>query len=211
MNKPAGLQPDRSTAAYNHKLYKPRRVSLNSDIMTIHIHYRPMKEVRELPPRIRIIEPELRNEHPVDRYLTAVDQEIQAAHAPSAYAGLGDIAATVFANQHAQHETKTRHLAKLVYERVALGNRQVQEVDEGIDKLRARIPLQPRGPGNYVDGTLNEAERRILDLEKQKRALQLTLWRDTVDLRTNLLTERVEQQAMDRRLSLLSGGAYGDR
>jgi hypothetical protein len=51
-------------------------------------------------------------------------------------------------------------------------------------------------------------------LRKQKRALQLTLWRDTVELRTNLLTERVEQRALDRRLSLLSGGANmatGDR
>jgi len=179
--------------------------------MTMRINYRPVKEIRVLPPRIRIIEPELENTTPAERYLSAMDQAISAAHPIPLYGALGDIAATVFGNQQAQQETKTRHLAELIYERLALGKRQMQDVDQSIEQLRRLIPLRPCGPGHYVDGTLNEAERRILDLERQKRALELTLWRDTVELRTNVLTERVEQHALRRRLALLGGGSYGDR
>jgi hypothetical protein len=205
------LAPAATGAPVHRKVYKLPCVSLGSDTMTIRIHYRPVQEIRALPSRIRIIEPELDPTTPVDRYLGAIDQAISAAHPAPQYEGLFDIAATVFGNQQAQHETKTRHLAHLIYERLALGKRQLQDVDQSIEHLRGQIPLRPRGPGHYVDGTLNEAERLIFDLERQKRALELTLWRDTVELRTSVLTERVEQHALRRRLSVLGGGLYGDR
>lgn len=179
--------------------------------MTFNMHYRLVREIGVLPPRIRIIEPELEKTGPVERYLSAMDSSISAAHPAPLYDGLGGIAATVLGNQQAQHETKTRQLAGLIYERLALNKRQMQDVDDSIEQLRRLAPMRPRGPGHYVDGTLNEVERRILDLEKQKRALELTVWRDTVELRTDVLTERVEQHAMRRRLSLLTGGPYGDQ
>jgi len=195
----------------DRNVYKLPCVPLASDTMTLRIDYRPVKEIRVLPPRIRVIEPEQEKMAPAERYLDAMDRAISAAHPTRLYGGLGDIAATVFGNQQAQQETKTRHLAELIYERLALGKRQLRDVDVSIEQLRHLMPLRPRGPGRYVDGTLNEAERRILDLERQKRALELTLWRDTVELRTNVLIERLEHDALRRRLALLAGGPYGGR
>jgi hypothetical protein len=64
--------------------------------MTMRYRHAPLKVIREIPPRIRIVQPEHRYEHPVDRYLNAVDQEIQQSAPDHPYAGLGNIAATVF-------------------------------------------------------------------------------------------------------------------
>lgn len=176
--------------------------------MTQTIHYRTVKEIRSLEPRIRIIYPEP-PKSPAARYLESLDRAIAVTQPASRYQFLGNIAATVLGNQQAQQEAKARHLAGLIEERLALQRRQMDEIHAEIDQLRTKIPLRPRSPGNYPDGTLTEAERRIQDLERQKRALELTLWRDTVELRTGVLTERIEQHAMERRLSLLSGGALG--
>ena len=38
--------------------------------------------------------------------------------------------------------------------------------------------------------------------------MQLTLWRDTLDLRKELVTERGEYQATRRRMDFLGGGTY---
>lgn len=176
--------------------------------MTQTMHYRTVKEIRPLEPRIRIIEPEP-PKPPAALYLEQLDQTIRASTSVPHYELLGGIAAAALGNQQAQQEAKSRNLAALIQERIALDRRQVQEINEEIELLRAKIPLRPRCPGQYADGTLNEAERRILDLGRQKRALELTLWRDTVELRSDVLTERIEQHAMERRLALISGGALG--
>ncbi|MCC6360670.1 MAG: hypothetical protein IT450_18170 [Phycisphaerales bacterium] len=176
--------------------------------MTQTIHYRPVKEIRTLEPRIRVIYSEP-PKSPAARYLESLDQAIAVTQPASRSEFLGNIAATVLGNQQAQQEAKAHHLAGLIEERIALGRRQMDDIHAEIDELRTRIPLRPRCPGSYPDGSLTEAERRIQDLERQKRALELTLWRDTVELRTGVLTERIEQHAMERRLSLLSGGPLG--
>ena len=178
--------------------------------MTQTLHYRNVKFIRVLEPRVRLVEPEPRKE-PAAQYLDTLDRGIAAAQPAARYDFLGGIAATVMGNQQATQEAKTRHLATLIEERLALGRRQVQDINDEIELLRSKIPLRPRSPGQYPDGTVSEAERRIFDLERQKRALELTLWRDTVELRTNVLTERVEQHAMQRRLGFLMGGSLGER
>ena len=59
------------------------------------------------------------------------------------------------------------------------------------------------------DGELNDVERGILDLEKQKRFLELALWRDTQELRTALVDARREGALTRRRVTYLGGGSYG--
>ncbi|MBI3835982.1 MAG: hypothetical protein HY287_16775 [Planctomycetes bacterium] len=47
-------------------------------------------------------------------------------------------------------------------------------------------------------------ERQILHLERQNRALEVALWRDTKELCSTLLEERREQEGMKRRLGYLA-------
>ena len=56
--------------------------------------------------------------------------------------------------------------------------------------------------------SVSEVERQILNLEWQKRALELALWKDTHELRSNLVEERREQDSTRRRIDYLVGGEY---
>ena len=51
-----------------------------------------------------------------------------------------------------------------------------------------------------------DVEKEILDLERQKRALEVTPWRDIQELRVAVADERREQHATRRRIDFLAGG-----
>ena len=178
--------------------------------MTIRLHYRTISSYRELPPRCRIIYPEEDSRSPSERYLAGVDSLLGAARARLTYANPYDLVSLVFANQAATHEVASRHLAQLIEERRALTARHLAEVQRRLDELMERRPLRPRWR-SYDDGTLTDVEREILNLEMQKRALEVTLWRDTHELRTAVVSERREQDATRRRISYLAGGSDADQ
>ena len=69
-----------------------------------------------------------------------------------------------------------------------------------------RRPLRLRTAFTVETGELNDVERAILDLEKQKRALEVALWRDTQELRGTVVTEHQEADETKRRMSYLTGG-----
>jgi hypothetical protein len=163
---------------------------------------------RELPPRMRIVYPEDCGKDPVDRYLEKLDQTL--GHADRyAQVDPSDLVSLVFANRAAQHELTSRQAASLIHERAELAKRHLADIQQRLDELAERRPLRrPYGPAAFRDRTEAELERQILDLEKQRRDVQITLWRDTLDLRKELVTERGEYRATRRRIDFLGGGTH---
>jgi hypothetical protein len=172
--------------------------------MTMRFHYRTISSYRILPPRWKYVNEDQDCRSPTDRYLAQVDRGLQAARAHVPSSGT-DIASLVFANQLLGHEASSRQAAHLIEERRALTEKQLRDVQWRIDELWERKPFRPRGPGFHDDASLTEVERQILNLEWQKRALELALWRDTQELRANLVKERSEREATRRRISYLVG------
>ena len=177
--------------------------------MTMRIGYRTITSYRILPAKWKIVEEEPEYGSPADRYLRRVDESLRDAHRPLPYRNPDDIVSLVFANQSLKHDLTSRQLAEVIEERRALNETHLRDVKWRLDELLDRKPLRRRGPGFHDDHSLTEVERQILDLEKQKRALALTLWRDTHELRASLVEERRERYATNRRIEYLGGGDDG--
>jgi hypothetical protein len=187
----------------------PYHLSPQSDTMTQRFHYQTISSYRVLPPKWRIIEPEVSKLSPVERYLQQVDQALADARPKPSYQDPDDLVSWVFADQIMTHEVSTRQLAHLIEERRALNQRHLDDVQWRLDGLMERRPLRLRNAFTVDDGELNDVERSILDLEKQKRFLELALWRDTQELRTALVDARREGALTRRRVTYLGGGNYG--
>lgn len=195
----------------NPNLYKqanPLRVTAELHKI-MKIGYRTIASYRVLPPKWKIVGEEREYGSPADRYLRKIDESLHDAHRPIPYGGSDDIVSLVFANQSLKHELTSRQLAEVIEERRALNEKHLRDVKWRLHELLKRKPLRPRGPGFYDDHSLTEVERQILDLEKQNRALELTLWRDTHELRASLVEERRERHATNRRLDFLGGEQDG--
>jgi hypothetical protein len=172
-------------------------------------HYRTVTEIRELPPRWRIVEEERDYRSPTDRYLDRVDKSLQEAQSRVSNGTANDVVSLVFGNQAISHEVTSGHLAFLVAERRALTERHLNEVQWRLDELFERKPFRRQGPVFPDDASLTDVERQILMLEFQKRALELDLFRDTQELRTSLVNERRDRETTRRRIGYLAGRAYG--
>lgn len=177
--------------------------------MTIRFHYSTISSYRELPPRWSLVPREGDGVHSADDYLQQVDQLLQDTRtrvsAPATAYG-SDLVATIFSNQAATHEVSSRHSATLIDERRALARRHLSDIQWRLDALLERRPLRrPYAISVPQQEKLaNDLERQILDLEKQKRDVQVTLWRDTLELRQALLEERGEYADTRRRMAYLS-------
>ena len=172
-------------------------------------HHRIITTYRELPPKWRIIGEEPDPRSPTDRYLDRVDTFLRAAQARAGPGDRNDLVSFVFGNQDLEHELASRQLAYVVEERRALTQRHLRDVQWRLDELAERRPLRSRALGAYDDASLTEVERQIHQLEREKRALELDLWRDTHELRTELVKERQEREATRRRMDYLAGGPDG--
>lgn len=139
----------------------------------------------------------------VESYLRAVDSELERARA-GLPAG-GDVVALVFANQLMARELTSRQLAALIQERRELGRRQLEDLELRLVEAQERRPVALRYPIGGEDRARMDADRQIQELERQRRALELALWKDTLELRRVLLDERRERDATARRLTYLSG------
>lgn len=198
-------QPSYETA----KLINSALHLLSLQSYTMRFHYRTVTELRDLPPRWRIIGEEKDYRSSTDRYLAKVDKSLQEAQSQSSYGGANDIVALVFGNQAMTHEVTSRQLAHIIEERRAMTQRHLKEVQWRLDELLERKPFRRQGPVFPDDASLTDVERQILMLEFQKRALELDLWRDTQEPRTNLVNERRERETTRRRIGYLAGGELG--
>ena len=175
--------------------------------MAFKLHYRTISSYRELPPRIREIYSESERLDPTTRYLADLDRFVQQATPRTSYAA-GDIVSQVFVNRSLGHELSSHQLAELIQERRALNEKHLAGVQWRLNEMLVRKPLRTAARASSDDFSLTEVERQILELEKQKRTLELNLWRDTHELRVTLMDERKEQESMRRRLGYFAGGEY---
>lgn len=143
-----------------------------------------------------------------EHYLKHIDElmnQTQATYASQPF----DLVSAVFANQAAKHQMTSYQLVWLIYERKVLAERHKRDIQHRLGEMfEARSITKMLNPAD--DGRrLNTVERQIIDLERQEHDAELGLWKDTLELRTQLLEERTEYQATRRRINLLSGGQYG--
>ena len=177
--------------------------------MTWRMHYQTISSYRVLPPRWRTVGEDAYASSPADHYLKQVDDLLAATRQATRPDEGEDLVSWVFANQAMGHEVNTRQLAGLIEERRAMMQRHLQDVRWRLDELIQRRPLRRQGPLAVDDGDVNPIEREILNLEKEQRLLELSLWRDTLELRAALVKERQEAEQTRRRIGYLSGGADG--
>lgn len=170
-------------------------------------HFRTISSYRELPPRIHIIYSESSEEKASKEYAELIGN--RASLQPTSYGtDANDIVSLVFANRVYTHQTGCCDLAHLVIERRDLHKKHLADVKWRLDELLERKPWR-RGRSIHEDVEVTDVERQILDLEKQKRALEVALWRDTQELRTTLSEKRTELDALKRRMGYLVGGNDG--
>lgn len=175
--------------------------------MAFKFHYRTIDGYRILPPKFREIVLPKDERSPTEKYLSQVDTLINDTQSRVAPALPDDLVSLVFGNQTVTSELGTHQLAELIQERRALADRQIKDVQERLEELRRRRPFQPAYATG--DSQLTEIERQMFDLERQQRALELALWKDTQELRATLVTQRREQDLTGRRLRHLMGVGYG--
>lgn len=177
--------------------------------MTFRLHYQTISSYRVLPPRWKIIGEETYKTSPTERYLKQVDDLLTSTRHSTRPGDGEDLVSWVFANQAMTHEVSTRQLAGMIEERRALTQRHLEDVRWRLEELIERRPLRRRGPFARDDGEVNSIEREILNLEKEQRLLELSLWRDTQELRGELVKQRQEAEQTRRRIGYLSGGGDG--
>jgi len=168
------------------------------------LHYRTITKYEERPPKWRII-----SESPPpgrDRYLDETDRLSQYAQAELPYVPQNDLVSEVFGQQFLEHEIRGRHLARLLYDRHRLTQQQLHDLDDQLYELKSRRPLRLTGPGAPYVPPVTDLDKQIFNLERQKRTLEVSHWRDTQELRTALVERRMEQRGMQRRLAYFGGG-----
>jgi len=119
-----------------------------------------------------------------------------------------DIPSAVFANQAAEHALSSYHLADVIQQRREMAKSHMADI-----KFRLNDLIEERSITKMLNlapdaRKLGNIERNILDLEKQQRDIQSTLWKDTLDLQSTLLQERSEYLATRRRSRFLGGQGY---
>ncbi len=173
---------------------------------------RKITEYRILPPKWRIVYPEGHDLPPVKRYLQRVDKAMDEIYPQGAYrGGDNDLVDLVFQNQARTHALSSHQLATLIVERYGLAEKHLADIHWRLNELLAQRPIRVKYARIQDDRQQRDNQRQILDLEKQKRDVQLTLWRDLTDLRRELGDERREYRATKDRMTYLTGGAYGDQ
>ena len=117
----------------------------------------------------------------------------------------------MFNNQAATHAASSLHLADLIVERRKQADKHLADIQWRLDEVMARKPLRLGGIGSFDDLKLTDVEKQILDLERQKRDVEVALWRDVLELRKTLVTERREYRETRNRMAYLAGGSNGDQ
>lgn len=146
----------------------------------------------------------------VDRYLQHVDEILKQSQ-PILPDNPFDLASLVFANQASQHSLSSSQLAQLIQERRAMADIHKFNIKFRLDDLiSARSIVKMLDPADS-GGRLGSVERQILDLDKQERDLQTSVWKDTLELRTKLLEERSQYHGTIRRTQMLQGGIRDEK
>jgi|GEM_PF-1796286 len=157
----------------------------------------------ELPPKWKIVYEDNSPAGRVSRYLKQTDELISPPTSQSP--GMNDIVSLIFDQQARGKEQQSRHIATLIEDRCGLARKHLDDINFRIDGLREQTPFRPRDAAANLEGSLNDVEKAISNLEKEKREIETAVWRDVIELRRDFLTERQEYKATTRRMSILTG------
>lgn len=144
---------------------------------------------------------------PAAAYLQRVDRMLENVRQPYEKETF-DIPSTVFANQTAEHALNSYHLAGLIQHRREMAEKHLADIKFRLNDLLDEKSITKMLNLSGDSKKLTNIERQILDLEKQQRDIQCSLWKDTLDLQSSLLQERSEYQATKRRARFLGGEDY---
>ena len=162
----------------------------------------------ELPPKWKIIYEDNSPAGRVSRYLQQTDELISPPTSQSS--GMNDIVSLIFDQQARSKEQKSRHMATLIEDRCGLARKHIDEINFRLYGLREQTPFRPRNADANLEGSLNDVEKAIANLEKEKRETETSVWRDVIELRQEFLTERQEYKATTRRMDILTGSRLTD-
>jgi hypothetical protein len=158
---------------------------------------------RVLPPKMRILKPEGSIPESARDYLHQLDSEDDhAKEETGAPLDMDDtLVSLVFGNQLRQHEVNSNTLAQLILNRRRLTTKHLDDIQWRINDLMPRRGIRSQDPGR-----LSEVEKQLIDLERQKRQVQLNEWRDLMELRRAITEERRQYHEVQARASYLVGG-----
>jgi len=181
-------------------------VSFSRDTMAFKHQFKRPISYRVLPPRWRIVEPEEPSRQSPEQYLQRFDRDANTAYSENAegYSTSDDLVSFVFGNQLRDHAANSHAQARLIVDRLRLTRQHLADVQWRLDQIAERKPISVPG-----DGKLSDVEKQIIDLEKQKRQIQLNEWRDLLDLRKAVAEERRAYHNVTARMNYLAGGYDG--
>lgn len=170
-------------------------------------YHTPITEYTVLPAKCRVIYPEGHGLPPDQAYVNNVDTAMQYS-SPEPPGESSDLISLIFAHQVATAQGSSRHAARLLVERGELARRHLDDIQWRLEELLEHKPLL-RGYTHdpLLERQWMEVHRQIRDLEKQKRDVQLNLWRDTIELRQGLVKQRQDYHDLERRINMLGGGS----
>jgi hypothetical protein len=134
----------------------------------------------------------------VDSYL------LKQALLPNTRAADQSIADQVFGNQRQQEYVNVAHATNLLYERARLHRQHLRDMDHR--HMQIQEMLFGVRINNFPDKAKRQGklESQLLQLEQQKRDEELAFWKDTVDLRQQLIEGASLYKAAKHRYSVFA-------
>lgn len=146
----------------------------------------------------------------LDQLTQYLDPPSQSAHASGEQADEGeDVVSAILNRQIARQAMASSQLAELIQERRKMAQKHIADIDFRLEDVRSQLSILRMIHGPLAHKETGTVERRLLDLERQKRQVQRQLWQDTAELEQNLLEQRSDYVTAQRRMEMLQGGPYG--
>jgi len=167
-------------------------------------HYQTIASYRELPPKYRVLEPEDPFARFAARYVDRLDSNAVREQETESSGEVHDLLSLILGRQASEHAETASTLSKLILNRRGLTRKQIDDIQWRIDGLMPRRPIHP-----LPEGKIAEAEKMIIDLERQKRQAEVNEWRDLLELRRAIMEERRAYEGAEARWRYLGGGGLG--
>lgn len=146
-----------------------------------------------------------------DRGATDYFEQLRADLDPQAYSTARDppeqedVVSAILNRQIARRALASSQLAELIQERRKMAQKHIADIDFRLEDVRSQLSILRIVHGPLAQRETSTVERRLLDLERQKRQVQRQLWQDTAELEQNLLEQRAEYITAKRRMGMLLG------
>ena len=115
------------------------------------------------------------------------------------------LAQQVFGQDLKQQQIHLQHTAHLFYERCQLHQQHLYDIDDSHIKVQERLFGVEINHFSDRSKQLRTLEGQLMQLEQQRRDEELAFWKDTVDLRSQLLENGANYRDTRQRLDVFAG------